>query len=353
MIHIRKNSASFVSSLAVKSGTMALLATVLISGTVAGGCKKNDKPAAKTGAAAKPGDKPMAGTPAGTATAGGTQTMAAAGGDDLAYLPAASDVIAQIDLAKLRSSALYKSFLEPKLREALEKDGKFAQFKAKCGMDPIAELSSISIGMTGADNPQGVVIVHGMDKAKSLACLEKTKAEMEAEGSKYAVDGEIITITTKDGKTSVMTFIDANSAVLQIGPAVNKDTLAGVLAGTAGVKSSAAFMDLYGKTKAATVRFLVNGNMKQLQNNPMGIKPKAVFGSVDITDGLGVVVAARLNSDAEATQLAATIQGQVAQAKAFVTKADVTADGSDVRIDVAMSSEQMTALAGMAGGFMR
>ncbi len=352
MIHIRKNFAALTTLATFKTGTMALLATVVVSGAVAGGCKKNDKPANKTGSAAKVGDKPGAteGTPA---AAGGTKTMAVANGDDLAYLPAASDVIAQIDLAKLRGSALYKSFLEPKLREALEKEGKFAQFKSKCGMDPVAELTSISIGMTGSDDPQGVVIVHGMDKAKSLACLEKTKAEMEAEGSKYTIDGEIITVTTKDGKTSVMTFIDANSAVLQMGPAVSKDTLAAVLTGTAGVKSSAAFMDLYGKTKAGTVRFLVNGNMKQLQSNPMGIKPKAVFGSIDITDGLGVTVAARLSSDAEATQLAATLNGQVAQAKAFVTKADVTADGSDVRLDVAMSSEQMTALAGMAGGFMR
>ena len=348
MIHIRKNSTSLVSLAASKGATMALVATVLISGTLAGGCKKNDKAAAKSGSAANVGDKPGI-----IAEAVGSKTMVAAGGDDLAYLPAASDIIAQIDLAKLRSSALYKSFLEPKLREALEKDGKFAQFKAKCGMDPVAELTSISLGMTGSDDPQGVVIVHGMDKAKSMACLEKAKAEMEAEGSKYTIAGEIITVTAKDGKTSVMTFIDADSAVLQIGPAVNKDTLAAVLVGTAGVKSSAAFMDLYGKTKAGTVRFLVNGNMKQLQNNPMGIKPKAVFGSIDITDGLGVIVAARLNSDAEATQLAATINGQVAQAKAFVTKADVTAQGSDVRLDVAMSSEQMTALAGMAGGFMR
>ncbi len=352
MIHIRKNFAAPSTMATFKSGTMALLATVVVSGAVVGGCKKNDKPADKTGSAAKVGDK--AGTPAGTtAEAAGTKPTAAAGGDDLAYLPAASDVVAQIDLAKLRGSALYKSFLEPKLREALEKEGKFAEFKAKCGMDPVAEMTSISIGMTGSDDPQGVVIVHGMDKAKSMACLEKSKAEMEAEGSKYTVDGEIITVTAKEGKTSVMTFIDADSAVLQIGPAVNKDTLAAVLAGTAGVKSSAAFMDLYGKTKAGTVRFLVNGNMKQLQDNPMGIKPKAVFGSIDITDGLGVFVAARLNSDAEATQLAATINGQVAQAKAFVTKADVTADGSDVRVDVAMSSEQMTALAGMAGGLIR
>ncbi len=349
MIHIRKKFAALASC---KTGTLALLATVVVSGAVAGGCKKNDKPADKTGSAAKAGDKPGAGAGT-TAQAGGTQAVPAAGGDDLAYLPAASDIIAQIDLTKLRSSALYKSFLEPKLREALDKDDKFAQFKAKCGMDPIAELTSISFGMTGSDDPQGVVIVHGMDKAKSLACLEKTKAEMEAQGSKYSIDGEVITVSSKDGKPSVMTFIDANTAVLEMGPGVNKATLAAVLTGTAGVKSSAAFMDLYGKTKAATVRFLVNGNMKQLQSNPLGVKPKAVFGSLDVTDGLGLIVGARLNSDAEATQLAATMNSQVAQAKAFVTKADVTADGSDVRLDVAMSSEQMTALAGMAGGFMR
>ncbi len=330
--------------------SMGLLASV----AVAGGCKKNDKAADKApagGSAAakapeKAGDKP-AEKPA-------SNGAPVAAGDDLAYLPAASDVVAQIDLGKLRGSALYKSMLEPKLREALEKDGKFAQFKAKCGMDPVADLTSISIGMSaGTDNPAGVVVVHGLDKTKTMDCMEKTKTEMEAEGSKYTVDGNFVTVTTKTNETSVFTFVDGNTAVMQAGPGVTKDTLTAVLSGAAGVKSSAAFMDLYNKTNAGTVRFLVNGNMKQLQNNPLNVKPKAIFGSLDVTDGLGLNVAARLGSDAEASQLAATLKGQVSQAAAFVSKADVTSEGSDVRIDVAMSSAQLTSLAGMAGGMMR
>jgi len=329
--------------------SMGLLASV----AVAGGCKKNDKPADKAPAGgsatantpAKPGDKP-AEKPA-------TNGAPVAAGDDLAYLPATSDVVAQIDLGKLRNSALYKSMMEPKLRDALEKDGKFAQFKAKCGMDPVADLTSIAMGVTASnDEPAGVIVVHGLDKTKSMECLEKTKAETEAEGSKMSVDGNFVTVTTKDNKTTVFTFVDGNTAVMQMGPAVSKDTLTAVLSGSAGVKSSAAFMDLYNKTNAGTVRFLVNGNMKQLQALPTK-KPKAIFGSLDVTDGLGLIVGARFSSDAEATEIAGLIKSQTAQAAAFVTKADVTSDGSDVRLDVAMSSAQLTQLASMAGGFLR
>jgi hypothetical protein len=42
-------------------------------------------------------------------------------------------------------------------------------------------------------------------------------------------------------------------------------------------------------------------------------------------------------------------KGQLGQAKPFVDKIDVTSEGPDVKLDVAMSKEKLTQLAGTLG----
>jgi hypothetical protein len=84
------------------------------------------------------------------------------------------------------------------------------------------------------------------------------------------------------------------------------------------------------------------------------VKPKAVFGSVNVTDGLTVDMRIRLGSPDEATQLVTMAKGQTSnpQVKQMFDKLDVTSDGSDAKIAVAMSNQKLQQLMGLVGGMM-
>jgi len=79
-----------------------------------------------------------------------------------------------------------------------------------------------------------------------------------------------------------------------------------------------------------------------------------VFGSINVTDGLTVDMRIRLGSGDEATQLVTMMKGQTSspQVKQMFDKLDVTADGSDAKIAVAMSNAKLQQLIGMVGGMM-
>jgi len=86
----------------------------------------------------------------------------------------------------------------------------------------------------------------------------------------------------------------------------------------------------------------------------MGVKPKALFGSVNVTDGLTLDMRMRLSTPEEATQLVSMLKGQInnPQVKQMFDKLDVATDGVDAKFGVAMSQAKLQALIGMVGGMM-
>jgi hypothetical protein len=71
-----------------------------------------------------------------------------------------------------------------------------------------------------------------------------------------------------------------------------------------------------------------------------------------VTDGLTLNFRMRLGTPDEATNMVAMAKGQLGQLKQFVDKVDVTSDGADVKIDVAMSKDKLMSLVGMMAGMM-
>ena len=105
----------------------------------------------------------------GTAVTPATATGVVAG-DDLSLLPADSEMVLGLNFAQLQQSALWKQFA-PKLMDKMSKG--LNDFKAACGFDPMEAVKSVTMGLKGVgnDQPDGAVVVHGLDKAKSMACL--------------------------------------------------------------------------------------------------------------------------------------------------------------------------------------
>lgn len=324
------------------------LATFLLGSllVVACGGKKDDKkdPGGGGGGApavGKDGDKPPEG---GTAAA-------PADNADLGRLPADAELIAGIELAQIIGSPLWKA-VGPKLLASAGSD--LDKLKALCGFDPLTTIKRVTVGLKNlGDMPDGIVVVHGLDKAKTLACLDKAVAEASADDRPELIkDGDVTIARGKDkGEALGVTFAADNAAVIALGAAATKDGLLAAAKGGAGPTSSPAFTDLYAKvnTKDA-VWLLVNGSAKVLDGlSDLGIKPKVVFGSIGVADGVTADVRVRVDSADQATQVAQGLNSQAQAVAGMVDKVAVTAEASDIRLTGAASTAKLQALLKMFG----
>jgi hypothetical protein len=316
-------------------GTIALGASLVL----AAGCKKDDGK----------GDGKQ-----------GMGTVSAGGVDDLSLLPVDSEMVMGLNFAQLQQSALWKQFVEPKIM-ASPGMAKLAEFKAKCGFDPMVDIKSLSIGLknVGDEKPEGSFVIHGLDKGKTWDCLDKMKEEAAKDGTEIVKDGDIAFFkNTKDNQTVAFTFVNGSTALAVMGPAATKDGVKAAAAGTSALKSSAAFVDMYGKIKSSdSLWMLMNGNSKVFDKaaGALGSKPKAIFGSINVTDGLSMDMRIRFETADQATQFGNLAKSQSQAAASMVDKIDVTTEGTDVKFVVVISSQKLQDLikqfAGMAGAF--
>lgn len=324
------------------------LAAIAALGLAAGACKKNDNKAgtgsgSATTTTTTPGDKTSA-TP-----------VAVAGGDDLALLPVDSEMVMGLNFAQLQQSALWKQYA-PKLME--KAGGDLAEFKAACGFDPMDAIKSVSIGMKGlgGTTPDGAIVIHGPEKAKVMACMDKAKAEAAKKGSELTVDGDVVLVKDKSGNNTAFTFVNDSTILAVIGASATKDAVLAAAKGGSALKSSPAFVEMFSKINTGdSLWMLMNGNSPAFSKmGAMGVKPKAVFGSINVTDGLTLDMRIRLGTPDEAKNLVAMLQGQInnPQVKQMFDKLDVTQDGSDAKFSVAMSNQKLQQLASMVGGMM-
>jgi len=323
-----------------------------------GACKKNDD-AKKTDdkSAPKTTDTPAGGTPA---TPGTTAAVNDANASDLSLLPADSEIVIGVNLAQIQQSALYKQFLAKFMDKA---SGGLAEFKANCGFDPIDSIKSIAIGMKGVGGgggavPDGAIVIHGPDKAKVMACfnLDKAKTAAAAKGTEIKMDGDVALIKDKSGNTTAFTFVNDTTMLGIMGTKANADGLKDAAKGASALKSSATFVDMYSKINTQDSLWgLVNGNSHILDKaGGLGIKPKAVFGSLNLTDGLTVDIRVRMATADEVKGFVDLAQGQISspQVKQLFDQLDVVGDGNDAKITVKMSAAKLQALAQMVQSTM-
>src|SRR6185436_602738 len=100
------------------------------------------------------------------------------------------------------------------------------------------------------------------------------------------------------------------------------------------------FLDMYGKVKTGdSLWFLLNGNAKIFEKAAsMGVKPKAMFGSLNVTDGLSLDMRMRMDTADAAAQFATMGKTQIQQAAKMFDQIDINSDGADVKIVVVMSN---------------
>lgn len=337
--------------------TSAVLFAALLATTA---CKKSEPAAGGgSGSAAAPGSAAAGGAQAPTGDTGGTPAAAGGGAmtksqsDDLSLLPVKSEVVLGINFAQMQGGQLWKDNVAPQIAKNMEK---LEEFKAKCGFDPLASIKSLTLGLSnlGEGKPTGAVVVRGLDKGKTTDCLvNKMKDEIAAKGGSVTQDGDYIVMKDKDGTTSTAKFIADDVLLMAAGG--DKAQLDTYAKGDTALKSSPMFVDMFGKLKSTdTVWGLLRGDSKALEPLAgMGVKVKAIYGSVNVTDNVTASLRARVENPDQAATIVTMINGQVAKAKMFMDKVDVGTEGNDVKVDAMITAEKLKALqslAGMGGG---
>jgi hypothetical protein len=331
----------------IRHGSPVVALGLTLALLVMGACKKDEKKAdpATGDTAAQKAD--------GTAekAMGGGVAMAVAA-EDLSLLPLDSELVLGINVGQIQQSALWKQFVEPKMMTA-ETTKKLGEFKAKCGFDPMTAIKTVSVGLKGLANekPDGVVVIHGVDKTKTFACLETMKAEMAADGTEYTHDGGIGMFKAKDGPPVALTFVNDSTAVAVLGEQANAAGVKAVTMGNSALKSSPPFLDMYSKVKTTDSLWgLMNGSSKVFDKmGSMGVKAKAMFGSLNVTDGLSLDLRLRLETPDAAAQLTEMSKQQMAQAAKMFDQIDVAASGSDVKYTIVLSNQKLQQLIAQFG----
>jgi len=264
------------------------------------------------------------------------------GGGDLALLPADSEVVFGVNFTQMQQSGIWKQFVEPKLA-AGRGQRMMGEFKTRCGADPLKMVSSITVGGKdfSTDKPSLVIVGHGVDKAKILECLDKSKDEITKDGGQITRDGELVLFKDDHGDTGALTFPNDSTGVFVVGSNGTAAGIKSVLAGTASLKSSAPFLEMYKKVNTTdSVWGLASG--KVMDNMPLDLKATAAYGSLNLTDGLAVDMRVRFDKPESAAQAATMANAQVKQAAQYVDKAEVTADGNELHASASLSGQKLT-----------
>lgn len=312
---------------------VALLAVSVITA-----CKKDDK-------------SDIAAAVGGPGGAGGGK--AASSGDDLSLLPVDAELVVGINVGQIQQSALWKEIAEPALAKARDqhKMGKLNDVKEKCGFDPSTAIKSIAIGLKGfaAEKPDGVVVVHGLDKTKTLACTDKMKDEITAEGSEITHDGDVTLVKNKQGETVAIAFANDSTMVMVIGANATTAGIKTVLAGGSALKTSPAFVEMYGKVKTTDSVWVLGSGGLMDKAAAVGAKPKGMFGSLNVTDGLALDASLKFETPDAAAQVASKLKQQSQMAVTMVDKIDVTSEGDLAKISVVLSNQKLQALISQVG----
>ncbi len=278
---------------------------------------------------------------------------------DLNYLPGDAEAVVGINLAQARDTAVWKRFIAPKLSTDTELKG----FAAACGFDPISSIGTIVIGAkqgTDGKQPTGVVVVHGLDRAKAMSCFDKRGlSELEQAGARVAIDGDVVTFAGRDsGGGFGFTFLDDDTALLVVSDQMpTKEAVLALAAGKGSLATSSVYAETlqYVNTDDTMWLMLANGSpiMDMINTAVKAYTPVQLgtfYVAVNLGDNIALDAGLRLGSPASVASLVSVIKKKLGEgpiplivAKYF-DQLDVTADGSDLILSLAASGNQLAEL---------
>ena len=274
--------------------------------------------------------------------------------DTLAYLPKDAAMVATASMEKARSSELFKKNQE-RIMGQLPPD--LAKFKATCGIDPLADLDSMVVGIGGDPQADGgtVIVMEGkIDKAKVEACILKIGKEETGADVTPEVKGKVTAYPALEMATY---FPAEHTLVLAKGGAGAVATLEAI-AGGANVKANKPVMDMVGKVDSDST-FSIAGVIPASMAGPMasmGGSPQSLHASVKMDSGIDVDAAIMFANEEEAKQMSMLASMGLSAAKGqpplegIVDNIKIVAEGATLKINADLTGEQIQTISDMAGG---
>lgn len=316
-----------------------LAAGFLVWGVVLGACggKKEQKPGEQPGG-------------------GGGGGAAAASNKDLGVIPAESEVVMGVDLAGARKSAVFTALVLPQMMKSGDVQKILETLKTKCELDPMESASRLTAGVKdpGGRNPDVVAVLHGIEKAKAMPCLDKVKEDLAAQKIEVTRDGDVAVLKSDRGDLAV-TFTGDATAVVVAGPRATKERVLEVAQGKSALTTSKEFNEVYGRVQTShTIWTVVSGNTPALARalDSLDVKPRAAFGSAHMTDKLEVDGRIRVETEAQAKQLVETMtmfSGFIGKPE----KLEIRPEGAEARIMVAFTQQHLENLLTRARSLLR
>jgi hypothetical protein len=292
---------------------------------------------------------PVAGPPANQAAAPDYRATA---DDELGFLPVDSEIVAGIDMNSLRRSQLWQKF-EPMFVSALGDD--LAKFKTACGFDPLKTTERITIALKerGANEYRGVVVIRGVDTTRVRECLT---SEVQKNGGKAVNDRGVVIVTqpSQPGTTLAVGVVGTSTMVVEMDAVTSFDSLNAVLAAGAPLRKSTAFMALQARREpGAAVWFMANGNSKAFdQMRGMGFSPKALDGTLAVTDRFSGVLRMTMGNPSEASRMQVEFDKIKGMITPMVDKFETRATGDVLTIQAVITEAQLRNMLGMLGGML-
>lgn len=269
-----------------------------------------------------------------------------ASNDELAFLPIDAELVVGLDFTQMRASEVFQQ-LESQLLGAFDTELRKLR---DCGLDPVRSIQRVTLAgkLDAQERFTGVLVVRGVDGARTLSCLAKAGA---SEGTVTHVDG-VVTVTRADRDNVAAGLAGATTLVVRIAADASRETLGVVLASGAPLRASRVFMALYARREpGASVWGMINGQAAFMGSaRQLGVDPRSVDGTLTLTDRLTAVVRLTFASDADADRLVQTLAPMLGGARAMFERFDARADGSVARFDLVATEAQVRALVGTMGG---
>jgi hypothetical protein len=285
---------------------------------------------------------------------GGTS---AASNKDLDMIPAESDVVLGVDLAGARQSALFREYALPMMTRSGDVQKLTETLKTKCQLDPMAAATRLTAGIKIVDrrNADVVAVLHGVEKAKALPCLDQVKDELAAQQLEVTKDGDVVTIKGDRGELA-FTFTGDSTAVIVLGPKANKAGVLEAAQGKSTLKSSKKFTDMYSRVQTThTLWYLVKGDTELVAKNleKLNVRAEAIFGSANLTDGLEIYGQLRAETEEQASNVVDLVKAQAGMFGSMAQKFEVDRDKTDVKTTVVLTQQQLKTVAGLLRSLVR
>jgi hypothetical protein len=259
--------------------------------------------------------------------------------DVLAFLPANSDTVIDLDYRAFRSSPLWEELGAP-VTDALKTAMSSVAWR-DCVFGDVNALENTTAGFVG-DRTVGVL--RSREAPHMVACLE---AELAKDGAKIVRDRGAV-VAWFGTKTFAFAEAGPSAIVMEVGGASGRDLLAADVASGAPLRHVPEFVKRYeAGSRGAAFWMWVRGDSPLIAK--LGLQAKSFEGAISVTDKLTATARLDLASSDAAEQLAALLRPQLDTARAMFEKLDVVVDGATLRFDATANVTQLRQLLSLLG----